>query len=87
MVGTYEWMATYSGDTNNTRAASLCGDESVVIGQATTSVATQVNMAGTTTAVTSPIPLGSSVYDTATITHAHTHHAHRHGHLHLLWQW
>jgi Bacterial Ig-like domain (group 3) len=72
VVGTYEWVATYSGDANNTGVPSLCGDESVIIGQATTSLATQVNMAGTTTAVTSPIPLGSSVYDTATITHAHT---------------
>ncbi len=29
---------------------------------------TQINLAGTTTAIVSPIPLGSSVYDTATIT-------------------
>ncbi len=71
LVGTYHWTATYNGDTNNTTAASVCADEPVVIGQATTSVATQVNMAGTTTAVTGPIPLGSSVYDTASITHAH----------------
>ena len=70
-VGTYHWVATYNGDANNATVTSACGDEPVIIGQATTSVATQVNMAGTTTAVTSPIPLGSSVYDTATITHAH----------------
>ena len=71
VAGTDDWMATYNGDTNNEIVTSACGDESVIIGQATTSVATQVNMAGTTTAITSPIPLGSSVYDTATITHAH----------------
>ena len=69
-VGTYEWVATYNGDANNAMVPSVCGDESVIIGKATTSMATQVNMAGTTTAITSPIPLGSSVYDTATITHA-----------------
>ena len=70
-VGTYQWVATYNGDDNNTAVSSACGDEPVVIGQATTSIATQINMAGTTTAITSPIPLDSSVFDTATITHAH----------------
>ena len=70
VVGTYEWTATYNGDDNNMEVSSACGDESVIIGRATTSVATQINMAGTTTGITSPIPLGSSVYDTATITHA-----------------
>ena len=70
-VGTYHWVATYNGDTNNTVVTSACADEPVVIGQATTSMATQVNAAGTTTAITSPIALGGSVFDTATITHAH----------------
>ena len=64
-------MATYNGDANNTAVSSACADEPVAIGQATTSMATQINLAGTTTAITSPIPLGSSVFDTATITHAH----------------
>ena len=72
VVGTYHWVATYNGDANNTAVTSVCADEPVIIVQATTSVATQVNLAGTTTAVTGPIPLGSSVQDTATITHAHT---------------
>ncbi len=29
-AGTYHWIATYSGDTNNTGAASSCGEEVVV---------------------------------------------------------
>ena len=70
VVGTYHWVATYNGDVNNAAVSSGCG-EPVIIGQATTSVLTQVDMAGTNTAITSPIPLGSSVYDTATITHEH----------------
>ncbi|MDQ6846314.1 MAG: hypothetical protein M3019_01835 [Candidatus Dormibacteraeota bacterium] len=29
VAGNYQWVATYSGDTNNTSAASACGDEPV----------------------------------------------------------
>jgi hypothetical protein len=31
-AGTYNWVVSYSGDTNNTASASACGDESVTIG-------------------------------------------------------
>ena len=33
-VGTYHWVATYNGDTDNTTASSDCTDEPVTIGQA-----------------------------------------------------
>ena len=69
-AGIYHWVATYNGDANNAAVSSGCAAEPVTIGQGTSSVATQVNLAGTTTAIASPIPLGSSVYDTATITHS-----------------
>ncbi len=67
--GTYHWVATYNGDANNAMVSSGCMAEPVTI-QATSSVATQVNMAGTTTALTGPIILGNSVYDTATVSHS-----------------
>lgn len=33
-AGTYEWVASFSGDTNNAAATSTCGDEPVTIGLA-----------------------------------------------------
>ena len=38
--------------------------------QGTSSVATQVDTAGTTTAITNPVAIGTSVYDTATVSHS-----------------
>src|SRR5262249_19814576 len=47
-AGTYYWVASYSGDHNNTAAASGCGDETVEVGKAGPTVATsQVPAAGT----------------------------------------
>src|SRR5205823_1674231 len=39
-AGTYYWVATYSGDSNNKAIASGCADEPVVIGQAQPKVET-----------------------------------------------
>jgi hypothetical protein len=39
-VGTYYWVATYSGDPNNHEAASGCADEPIVVGQATPGIVT-----------------------------------------------
>ncbi len=40
VTGTYQWVASYSGDPNNNPAASAMGDESVVIKPAAPSVST-----------------------------------------------
>jgi len=60
-VGTYEWTAHYGGDTNNNTADSGCGAEAVVINPNAPSVTT------TLVPATSPVALGASAYDTATI--------------------
>ncbi len=66
-AGSYSFEAVYhSADGNFAGSTSDCEQFTVAAG--TSSVATQVNLAGTTTAIVSPIPLGSSVHDTATIT-------------------
>jgi hypothetical protein len=61
--GTYRWVATYSGDANNTPVSTACGDpaETVVVapptvGQLTLTVSPQAG------------PLGSSVTSSATLT-------------------
>ena len=46
VAGTYEWMATYNGDVNNAAVTSLCGDESVVLAQATPTIATTPSAGG-----------------------------------------
>src|SRR5204863_4575264 len=40
-VGTYYWVATYNGDTNNTTAASGTADEPVAVTTATPSLSTK----------------------------------------------
>ena len=67
-AGSYSFQAVYSGDTNFPSLTSAC--EPFTVEPGTSSVATQVNLAGTTTPIPSPVDLGSSVYDTATITHS-----------------
>ncbi|MDQ6778793.1 MAG: Ig-like domain-containing protein, partial [Actinomycetota bacterium] len=61
-VGTYTWVASYSGDANNNGVPFACGapNESVVVGQVAT----------TTTLVSSPNPsaLGQAITFTATVT-------------------
>ena len=59
VAGTYEWMATYNGDVNNAAVTSLCGDESVVLAQATPTIATTPSAGG---------QVGISVSDTATLS-------------------
>jgi hypothetical protein len=39
-AGTYYWVATYSGDSNNAEASSGCSDEPIAVGPATPSIAT-----------------------------------------------
>ena len=58
-AGTYQWVATYSGDTNDAAVSSDCGDEPVVIAQLTPTIATMASPGG---------PVGTSVSDTATVS-------------------
>lgn len=61
IAGTYRWIATYSGDTNNTRAAGACNDpnETVVVARATPTI---------TTTASPTIRLGSgTLSDTASV--------------------
>src|ERR1019366_4281683 len=60
-VGTYQWVATYSGDANNAGATSGCGNESVVINKVDSAIRTdQSNKDGA--------PVGTSFKDTATLS-------------------
>ncbi len=58
-MGTYHWVATYGGDTNNTTVSSGCAAEPVTITQATPTIATTPSPGG---------PVGTSISDTATVT-------------------
>jgi hypothetical protein len=59
-VGTYQWVADYGGDNNNTEARSGCGKEAITIGKATTSIDTKPS---------SPdgAPVGTALTDSATV--------------------
>ena len=61
-VGTYLWIASYSGDANNAAVSGACNDanETVVVSQATPAIVTQVSDAA--------ITIGDSVTDTATLS-------------------
>jgi hypothetical protein len=59
-VGTYRWVATYTGDADNASVSSGCQDEQVVIGQAQTAVVTTVPSPGG--------PVGTPIGDTATVS-------------------
>ncbi len=54
-VGTYQWTATYNGDTNNAAVTSGCTAEPVVITQAAPTIATTPSAGG---------PVGTSISDT-----------------------
>ena len=58
--GTYRWIATYSGDANNSTVAGLCGDanETVTVGTANPTM---------TTTASAGVVVGGNVSDTATI--------------------
>ena len=63
-AGTFYFQATYSGDANNTGpVSSSCMSETMVVSPNTPSVST-------TMSATSPIAIGTSVHDSATITGA-----------------
>lgn len=58
-VGTYRWVATYSGDPGNRFASSGCGSELVTVTTATPSIATTPTQTGSL--------MGASISDTATL--------------------
>ena len=58
-VGTYHWVAIYNGDANNTTVSSGCQAEPVTITQATPTITTMPSPGG---------PVGTSIFDTATVT-------------------
>ncbi len=70
-VGTYRFIASYSGDTNNQAAAGACGatGESVVVSQATPTIATTASSGGALgTALTDHATLAGGTTPTGTIT-------------------
>ncbi|MEU8194926.1 vWA domain-containing protein [Microbispora amethystogenes] len=58
-VGTYRWVASYSGDAANNAVTSPCGDEQVVVVKATPGIATTPS---------GSVPAGGVVSDTATVS-------------------
>jgi hypothetical protein len=71
--GTYQWVATYSGDTNNFGAGTECNDpdEASVIEAAAPTVLTSIHLDPETsppTVVTTDLPLGSSVHDSGSVS-------------------
>ncbi|MCW3036826.1 MAG: hypothetical protein JWM17_2138, partial [Actinobacteria bacterium] len=58
-AGTYNWVATYSGDASNNSATSPCGSEPVDVTKATPSIATTPS---------GSVPAGGNVSDSATLT-------------------
>jgi hypothetical protein len=60
LIGTYRWIATYSGDANNNPVSGVCNEpnETVVVSKATPNLSTHAS-AG--------VPVGGKISDTATI--------------------
>jgi hypothetical protein len=58
-VGTYNWVAIYSGDANNLSATSGCGSESVTFTKATPTIVTVASNGG---------PVGTQIHDTAQVS-------------------
>ncbi|MDQ6615519.1 MAG: hypothetical protein M3083_12440 [Actinomycetota bacterium] len=60
-VGTYRWIAAYSGDANNAAVTTACNDpnESVTVTKAPPGIVTQAS---------GPVTLGATVSDTATLS-------------------
>ena len=60
VAGTYYWIASYGGDTNNDPVSGSCGDadETVVVDQASPGISTQAS---------GPIDIGGTISDTATL--------------------
>lgn len=59
-VGTYHWVASYNGDSNNNPISSNCADEAVVVQAATPSISTL--------ATPTDGALGSTISDSATVS-------------------
>ena len=74
MAGTYQWVASYSGDANNNPANSTSGGESVAVNPASLSISTTANPINITLSSSGPPPLKDSAtlsggfHDTGTIT-------------------
>ncbi len=66
--GPYAFQATYSGDGNYLGGSSDC--EPFDVGQGIATVATVIYAAATNQPLTTSVGIGSSVYDTATISHS-----------------
>jgi uncharacterized repeat protein (TIGR01451 family) len=64
--GLYNWQVTYTGDDLNNAAASVCGTESVIVGQLTPTVTTVMKNAANDATIPqgSTIPVDTAVYDT-----------------------
>ena len=58
-TGTYNWVASYSGDNLNQPATSGCGSESVVVGKASPTIVTVASQGG---------PVGTQIHDTAQVS-------------------
>ena len=60
-AGTYQWVAVYSGDANNSGATGACGaaNEATVVTKAGPAIATQAS---------GPVTVGSAISDTASLT-------------------
>jgi hypothetical protein len=58
-VGTYQWVAHYSGDANNVSVTSACGTETVTVGKASPNITTNASEGG---------PVGTQIDDTAMVT-------------------
>ena len=71
-AGTYYWIASYVGDTNNNGFTTTCGDsqEQIVVGAAGSSTSTVVFDAATNAAWAGTETTGASAYDTASVTGA-----------------
>jgi len=59
VVGTYNWVATYSGDNDNQQASSGCGAESVTFTKASPTISTTASNGG---------PVGTQIHDTAQVS-------------------
>ncbi|MCL2395940.1 MAG: Ig-like domain repeat protein [Acidimicrobiaceae bacterium] len=61
VAGTYDWVASYSGDTSNAPVTTACGAEPVTITKASPTIATTPNPAG-------PVVVGTALSDSATVS-------------------
>jgi hypothetical protein len=61
-AGSYEFQASYAGDSNNSSAKSVCGTEPLTVSRAASSISTSLSE--------STITVGGSVTDTATLSDA-----------------